>query len=306
MAPSIQRYVASVSDECDRLCPASAPHPIRLNVRCGSRLRKSGSIGRARRKDPRLHPHRKRFNDPISVDLGEVAAAAARVLGQSTQAHSAKGRAIVDRSTRIIDLTVTAHSPTALSALVPRPHHRHPNLDPHREEASPRPRRIDGAHTPVRAQQLYQKDTLKCWLSSSAPPYDDGCWPPCCYPSSLSPCPNSALSTAPKRRCTRQSVPGAVVDIEVTRHLSSGRNDDPPNPSRSSHLHRRPLESGSADRTPRWQTTVARARTASHHRQRGNRGLPSPGPRGSRDVRPLRALLSWSSCGAGRCAWGGA
>lgn len=54
----------------------------------------------------------------ISVDLGEVADAAARVLAQSTQAHSAKGRAIVDRGTRTIDLTVTAHSPTTLSALI--------------------------------------------------------------------------------------------------------------------------------------------------------------------------------------------
>ena len=54
----------------------------------------------------------------ISADLGEVADAAARVLGQSTQAHSAKGRAIIDRGTRTIDLTVTAHSPTTLSALI--------------------------------------------------------------------------------------------------------------------------------------------------------------------------------------------
>ena len=275
MAPSIQRYVASVSDECDRLCPASAPHPIRLNVRCGSRLRKSGSIGRARRKDPRLHPHRKRFNDPISVDLGEVAAAAARVLGQSTQAHSAKGRAIVDRSTRIIDLTVTAHSPTALSAL--RPHHRHPNLDPHREEASPRPRRIDGAHTPVRAQQLYQKDTLKCWLSSSAPPYDDGCWPPCCYPSSLSPCPNSALSTAPKRRCTHQSVPGAVVDIEVTRRLSSGRNDDP--------------EPESVLPSP---PPATRVRLRRSHAALANHSCPCTDSKPSSAARKPRAPLSWT------------
>jgi len=63
-------------------CAGFAPHP--------RTIRKSGSIGRARREDPWLHPHRKRFNDPISVDLGEVAAAAARVLGQSTQAHSDK------------------------------------------------------------------------------------------------------------------------------------------------------------------------------------------------------------------------
>jgi len=54
----------------------------------------------------------------ISVDLGEVADAAARVLAQSTQAHSAKGRAIIDRGTRTIDLAVTAHSPTTLSALI--------------------------------------------------------------------------------------------------------------------------------------------------------------------------------------------
>jgi hypothetical protein len=51
------------------------------------------------------------------VDLGEVADAAARVLGQSREAHSAKGRALIDRGTRTIHLTVTAHSPTTLSAL---------------------------------------------------------------------------------------------------------------------------------------------------------------------------------------------
>lgn len=53
----------------------------------------------------------------ISVDLGEVADAAARALGQSREAHSAKGRALIDRGTRTIHLTVTAHSPTTLSAL---------------------------------------------------------------------------------------------------------------------------------------------------------------------------------------------
>ena len=74
----------------------------------------------------------------------------------------------------------------------------------------------------------------------------------------------------------------ALLSISRSPAASAANATTTPNPSRSSHLHRRPLESGSADRTPRWQTTVARARTASHHRQRGNRGLLSPGPRGSR------------------------
>jgi hypothetical protein len=96
----------------------------------------------------------------ISVDLGEVADAAARA-GQKSRSDSAKGRALIDRGTRTIHLTVTAHSPTTLSALtesdrlserrspgmLERFHHRHPDVDPHRQEASPRPCRINGART---------------------------------------------------------------------------------------------------------------------------------------------------------------
>lgn len=53
----------------------------------------------------------------VSVDLGEVASAAARALQQCPEVHSAKGRAVIDRGIRTIDLTVTAHSPTTLGAL---------------------------------------------------------------------------------------------------------------------------------------------------------------------------------------------
>ena len=81
----------------DRAAVAVHPHPE-------SESQRSAPVRRGRRIDQR--------------DLGEVADAAARVLGQSTQAHSAKGRAIIDRGTRTIDLTVTAHSPTTLSALI--------------------------------------------------------------------------------------------------------------------------------------------------------------------------------------------
>jgi hypothetical protein len=53
----------------------------------------------------------------VSVDLGEVADAAARALKQSPDVHSATGRAVIDRGTRTIDLTVTAYSPTTLGAV---------------------------------------------------------------------------------------------------------------------------------------------------------------------------------------------
>jgi hypothetical protein len=54
----------------------------------------------------------------ISVDLGQVADAAARALQRNADALSAKGRAVVDRGARTIDLDVTAYSPTTLTALV--------------------------------------------------------------------------------------------------------------------------------------------------------------------------------------------
>ena len=53
----------------------------------------------------------------VSANLGEVADAAARALQLSPDVHSAKGRAVIDRGTRTIDLDVTAYSPTALSAV---------------------------------------------------------------------------------------------------------------------------------------------------------------------------------------------
>ena len=53
----------------------------------------------------------------VSANLGEVADAAARALELSPDVHSAKGRAVIDRGTRTIDLDVTAYSPTTLSAV---------------------------------------------------------------------------------------------------------------------------------------------------------------------------------------------
>ena len=54
----------------------------------------------------------------ISADLSEVADAAARVLQQYTDVHSAKGKAVIDRGTRTIDLEVTAHSPATVVTLI--------------------------------------------------------------------------------------------------------------------------------------------------------------------------------------------
>lgn len=54
----------------------------------------------------------------VSADLGEVAAAAPRALQANPNVHSAKGRAVLDRGERTIDLTVTSHSPTPLGAMI--------------------------------------------------------------------------------------------------------------------------------------------------------------------------------------------
>jgi hypothetical protein len=59
----------------------------------------------------------KRFGS-ITADLGAVADAAARALEQSPDAHSAKGKAVIDRGTRTIDLTVTAYSPSTVIPLI--------------------------------------------------------------------------------------------------------------------------------------------------------------------------------------------
>ena len=53
----------------------------------------------------------------VSADLGEVADAAARALQQCPEVHTAKGKAVIDRGTRTIDLAVTAHSTTTLAAV---------------------------------------------------------------------------------------------------------------------------------------------------------------------------------------------
>lgn len=54
----------------------------------------------------------------ISADLGEVADAAARALQASPDVYSAKGRAVLDRGVRTIELAVTSHSPTTLGAVI--------------------------------------------------------------------------------------------------------------------------------------------------------------------------------------------
>ncbi|NVN52801.1 alkaline shock response membrane anchor protein AmaP [Mycolicibacterium hippocampi] len=53
----------------------------------------------------------------VTADLGEVATAAANALERCPDAHSAKGKAVIDRGVRVIDLTVTAHSPSTLAEL---------------------------------------------------------------------------------------------------------------------------------------------------------------------------------------------
>ncbi|WP_241384596.1 alkaline shock response membrane anchor protein AmaP [Rhodococcus sp. CH91] len=54
----------------------------------------------------------------ISVDLGALAAAAARSLAGRDDVHSAKGKAVIDRGTRTLELTVTAATIEELPALI--------------------------------------------------------------------------------------------------------------------------------------------------------------------------------------------
>lgn len=54
----------------------------------------------------------------VSADLGAVANAAAQVLEQYPDVESAKGKAVVDRGVRTIDLTVTARSPLSVQTLI--------------------------------------------------------------------------------------------------------------------------------------------------------------------------------------------
>ena len=65
-----------------------------------------------------------RSNDSgsIGVDLGEVADAAAVALSRSLDAESASGKAVIDRGTRTVDLTVT-------TAATPRPERLVPAID---------------------------------------------------------------------------------------------------------------------------------------------------------------------------------
>jgi hypothetical protein len=53
-----------------------------------------------------------------SVDLGQVADAAATALQHDTNSHGAKGKAVIDRGSRTIDLAVTAYSPATVPALI--------------------------------------------------------------------------------------------------------------------------------------------------------------------------------------------
>ena len=102
----------------------------------------------------------------ISVDLGEVADAAARVLATEHASTFSQGqsnhrpRYPHHRSHRDRALTDNAECTDRIDRFgehadrwhARRPHHRHPNLDPHRQAPPPRPRRVDGARTRVRGQ----------------------------------------------------------------------------------------------------------------------------------------------------------
>lgn len=62
-----------------------------------------------------------RANDTgsITIDLGEVASAAAQTLQQSLDVESASAKAIIDRGTRTVDITVTAVSSPRPDRLIP-------------------------------------------------------------------------------------------------------------------------------------------------------------------------------------------
>jgi len=55
----------------------------------------------------------------ITVDLGEVATAAAETLKQNLDVASASGKAVIDRGTRTVDLTVTTTATPRSDRLIP-------------------------------------------------------------------------------------------------------------------------------------------------------------------------------------------
>ena len=55
----------------------------------------------------------------ITVDLGEVADAAAQALTHSLDVESASGRAVIDRGTRTVDLTITTNAAPRADRLIP-------------------------------------------------------------------------------------------------------------------------------------------------------------------------------------------
>jgi len=64
-------------------------------------------------------PLRTEDTGSITVDLGEVADAAARALELSLDVESASGKAVIDRGTRTVDLTVTTSASPRPDRLIP-------------------------------------------------------------------------------------------------------------------------------------------------------------------------------------------
>ncbi|MEU0494573.1 alkaline shock response membrane anchor protein AmaP [Mycobacterium sp. NPDC006124] len=64
-------------------------------------------------------PLRRDDSGSITVDLGEVASAAAQALEQTLDVESASGKAVIDRGTRTVDLTVTTSASPRSDRLIP-------------------------------------------------------------------------------------------------------------------------------------------------------------------------------------------
>ncbi|GAB7068650.1 alkaline shock response membrane anchor protein AmaP [Mycobacterium hodleri] len=64
-------------------------------------------------------PLRSDDSGTITVDLGEVADAAAQALQQSLDVESASGKAVIDRGTRTVDLTITTSASPRADRLIP-------------------------------------------------------------------------------------------------------------------------------------------------------------------------------------------
>jgi hypothetical protein len=108
-------------------------------------------------------------------------------------------------------------------------------------------------------------------LALLSSPYDDGCWPPCCYRHRFRPV-QTRLYLQRRNGGAPTRVSRALLSISTFTAASAADGKTTPNPNRSSHLRRRPLarlrRSSLRDLASnrREITTMSRQRVARIHR----------------------------------------